>query len=385
MTPERRLQTLGAILLVFFAAACAPEGDGDTMQAMDGEPGMEAQDGDALGTPMFEPDPDWPQPYPAHWVIGPGTGIHVDSRDHIWVLHRPERISDEDMEAAFDPDIPDCCERAPPLMEITPDGELLQAWGSVEPSPDWPLMPHGVFVDHNDYVWVATSIHHQVMKYTRDGEHLLTIGEFDEVGGSDDPNLLGGSADIYVDPETNELYIADGYANRRVVVFDAETGEYLRHWGAYGEAPDDDYEYPEDELPRQFRLPHGIDGSNDGRIYVGDRNNSRVQAFERDGTFIGEGIVREGSTGAFDVAFSHDPDQSYVYVADGGQHQIVVMRRGDLEVVDRFGGEGTGPGEMGRPHNLAADSEGNIYVAEADPGRRFQKFIFQGFGPVVQQ
>jgi hypothetical protein len=363
---------LAALLLL---TACAPEADtprADAAQLLQA----------GLGAPRFEADTAWPRDLPAHWVLGPGTGVHVDDRDHAWILHRPERISPEDMEAAFDPSISDCCVPAPPLMELDPEGNLVQAWGSVEPAEDWPLMPHGVFVDHQGHVWVATSIHHQVMKFTRNGEHLLTIGVFDEVGGSNHPELLGGSADIHVDPETNELFVADGYVNRRVVVFDAETGAYLRHWGAYGERPSDDVPPgPRDESgppPRHFSLPHGVDGSRDGLIYVADRTNSRIQVFRRDGTFVRERTLRPGAGAAFDVAFSPDPDQAFLYVADGVEHRIRILRRSDLEPLVEFGSEGTGPGELGRPHNLAVDSRGNVYVAEADPGRRFQRFLFRG-------
>ena len=377
MKPARRIPLWLPLLVLGCGTGETPDPERDDTTAA---PAAQVETA-GTGIPVFEADPDWPRPFPAHWVIGPGTGIHVDSRDHVWVLHRPERITDEDMEAAFDPDIPNCCVRAPPLIEIDPQGQIVQSWGSIDPSPEWPLMPHGVFVDHNDYVWVATSIHHQIMKFTRSGEHVLTLGEFDGVGGSNHTELLGGPADIHVDPETNELFVADGYGNRRVVVFDAESGEYIRHWGAYGAPPDDAYDYPGNGLPRQFRLPHGVGGSHDGLVYVADRANSRVQAFERDGGFVQEGVVREGGTGAFDVAFSHDPNQSFIYVADGAQHRIWVLRRSDLEVVDGFGGEGTGPGEMGRPHNLASDSHGNLYVAEADPGRRFQRFTFRGYRP----
>jgi len=342
--------------------------------------GAAPQDALSSGVPSFEADADWPK-LPAHWIIGPGTGIYVDSRDHVWLLHRPERVSPEEFAAAQNPDIPECCVIAPPLIEVDPEGNVVQYWGSTSPAADWPEMPHGVFVDHNDNVWVATSIFHQVMKYTRDGKHLLTIGQYDKVGGSNDATLLGGSADIYVDPATNELYVADGYDNRRIIVYNAETGEYVRHWGAYGNTPDDAYQHPrtgEAGPNPQFNLIHGVAGSNDGLIYAADRTNSRVQVFTRTGEFLKEGSPRPGAGAAFDVAFSNDPGQRFLYVADGSQHLIHVLRRDDLSMLYSFGGEGKGPGQFGRPHNMAADSKGNIFVAEADPGRRFQRFAYKG-------
>jgi hypothetical protein len=348
-----------------------------------GEGGGEAGSA-AVVVPTFSYDLSWPVDLPEEWLLGPGTGIYVDSRDHVWLLQRPERVTPEDFVAAREGRAPGCCaSTAPPLIEVDPQGNIVQSWGGLGEQAEWPIMPHGIFVDHNDFVWVGTSIHHQVMKFTRDGEHLLTIGEFDQVGGSNHRTLLGGAADFFVDPERNELYIADGYGNRRVVVYDAATGEYRRHWGAYGNEPVDEVEVvrgprePGTPPPSFFNLVHGIDGSRDGLVYVADRTNSRIQVFTREGEFVAEKVLREGGGAAFDVAFSNDADQTFMYVADGSEHRIWILRRGDLEIVGEFGSEGTGPGQMGRPHNISSDSRGNVYVAEADPGRRFQKFTLQ--------
>jgi DNA-binding beta-propeller fold protein YncE len=236
----------------------------------------------------------------------------------------------------------------------------------------------------------------------------MTIGRFDETGGSNDPALMGRPSEIWVDPVDNEVFIADGYGNRRVIVFDAETGAYLRHWGAYGEQPDDDYQ-PDPasaEPSRQLRTPHGIAGSKDGLIYVADRSNNRIQAFRQDGEFVMENVLRPrcapdgepevpgcGQSAAFSVGFSVDDDQTYLYVADGGSHVIVILRRSDLEKVGEFAGPGTGVGELGRPHNLTVDPQGNIFVAEAagpwiqvaegdsvQAGFRAQKFTLAGSG-----
>lgn len=329
--------------------------------------------------PTFVPDPEWPTNFPAHWVLGPGTGIYVDARDHVWVLHRPERIENADMQAAWDPTIEGCCEKAPPLIELDPTGRVVATYGSIDRVEDWPYFPHGVFVDHLDNVWVGNAPHHTIMKFTRDGNHLLTIGSFDETGGSHDSALLGGAADYWVNPATNELFVADGYDNRRILVIDAVTGDYLRQWGAYGQRPDDDYVYDGAVLPPQFNLVHGLTGSRDGLLYIADATTSRIQVFELDGTFVREASIDGRSLPAriTDVALSPDPAQRWLYVADGRDDKVWILRRADLSIIGSFGQSGSGWGEFGRPHNIATDSRGNIYVAEAHPGRRFQKFNIQ--------
>lgn len=304
--------------------------------------------------PAFEADPDWPR-LPAGFEWGQVLGIASDSRGHIWTSSRSE------------------------IAEWDAEGNLVQSWSARGPDESWQVI-HGLFIDHDDYVWTNARESNLTLKFTPEGEHVLTIGRLDETGGSNDTELMGRPAEIWVDPVDNEVFVADGYANRRVAVFDGETGEYLRHWGAYGERPDDDYRPDPDsaEPSRQLRTPHGIAGSRDGLIYVADRANNRVQVFRQNGDFVTEKILRPrcapegepvipecGGSAAFSLGFSPDEAQTYLYVADGGSHVIVVLRRSDLEKVAEFGGPGTGPGQMGRPHNLAVDPDGDIFVAEA--------------------
>ncbi len=370
----------GGALAVFIAlvSGCGPDvagGDeGDTGSAVNVD-----------GVPSFQVDPDWPLPLPDNWIMSSGIGLYVDADDHVWVSHRPEILPEELLGAAQDPPTDECCIPAPVVMRFNPAGEVVHAWGHHDVADQWPGVLHGFFVDDEGHLWISARDQHQIMKFDTDGEVLLTIGHYNETGGSDDPERLGRPSDMVIPPGTNELFVVDGYTNRRVIVFDAGTGEYLRHWGAYGEPPDDDYEFgprgADDPPARQFATVHGITASHDGLIYVADRSNSRIQVFEQDGTFVQERVIRPGTGAAFDVAVSHDPGQEFLYVADGEDHRIWILRRSDLEVLGQFGSEGAEPGQFGRPHNLEVDSQGNLYVAEAAPGARAQRFNFQGVVP----
>ncbi len=211
---------------------------------------------------------------PNKWIMGAVTAVFVDAQDHVWVTHLPETLTPEEISAVQDPPLGTCCVPAPVVIEFDAEGSVVQGWGdpATQDISEFPRNAHGLFIDHNDFVWIGTFRHHRVMKFTRSGELVMQIGEYEVSGGSNDESLLGGPAGIWVDPSTNEVFIADGYRNRRVIVFDGETGAYLRHWGAYGERPDDTYRYgdrdPAGPPPRQFSTVHGLVGSKDGLIYV---------------------------------------------------------------------------------------------------------------------
>jgi len=338
------------------------------------------------GVPTFQVDPTWPLEMPNDWIMGSVTAVFVDARDHVWVTHLPETLTPEETSAVQDPPIGMCCVPAPVVIEFDTEGRVVQGWGdpSTQDVSEFPRNAHGLFVDHNDNVWIGSYRHHRVMKFTRSGELLMQLGEYDVNGGSNDPDLLGGPAGIWVDPANNEVFIADGYRNRRVVVYNGDTGAYLRHWGAYGEVPDDAYDFgnrdPEGPPPRQFSTVHGLVGSNDGLIYVADRSGNRIQVFRKSGEFLAEKIIApltRSSGSAFVIALSPDADQRWLYLADGTNHKVWIMRRGDLEVVGDFGRGGRQVGQFLRPHGMGIDSHGNLYVGEASTGRRVQKFAVQ--------
>ncbi len=369
---------LASLILLALSAGCAESGG-------EAAPAAEAAATEAVASssavPTFEIDPTWPQEMPDLWVMGSITGVFVDAQDHIWVTHLPETLTPEELGAEQDPPLGTCCTTAPTVVVFDTDGAVVQAWGLQDDDiSEYPRNSHGIFVDHNDFVWIGTYRHHRVQKFTRDGELVMTIGEYDETGGSNDPDLLGGPAGIWVDPTDNEVFVADGYGNRRVIVFDGESGEYLRHWGAYGEEPDDTYEYDRESSespPAEFSTVHGITGSADGRIYVADRRGNGVQVFEQDGPFVDERVIApetRASGSAFVPVLSPDPDQQWLYMADGTNHKIWILRRSDLEIVGEFGRGGRQLGQFLRPHGLSVDSQGHLYVGEASTGRRVQRF-----------
>ena len=244
-------------------------------------------------TPSVEVDPLWPQPLPNHWLLGSVTGVAVDSQDHVWVVHRgyDSMTARTEIGAATNPKTADdCCIPAPAVLEFDAAGKLVSHWGGAGDKYDWPVSPGGITVDAKGNVWITAAgppdipgagrasvtgargtaatptsaagasgsaatagqgggrgtastppkpIDAHVLKFSRKGEFLLQIGKAGAPGGNDSTTALNRPAGVAVDVAANEVYVADGFANRRVVVFDATTGAYKRHWGGSGEKPVD--------------------------------------------------------------------------------------------------------------------------------------------------
>jgi DNA-binding beta-propeller fold protein YncE len=386
----------------------------------------------AVQAPRFEVDPLWPKPLPNKWLLGQTIGVSVDARDHVWIIHRAGSLEPGEVHATTNPPTAQCCAPAPPILEFDAAGNLVGHWGGPGNGYDWPDSNHGITVDFRGNVWIGGNgrgspaaaagrgqpaggrgqpaagqnrqqdesqtggtqsfSDNMVLKFTQDGKFLMQIGKPKSSKGSNDIANLRLPAKTFVDKETNELYVADGYGNHRVIVFDADTGKYKRHWGAYGNKPDDvDLGRYDPKAPpaRQFRNPvHCADLSVDRLLYVCDRVNDRIQVFKPDGSFVKEAFFNKetlGSGSAWDVAFSRDPQQKYLYLADGENDKVHIILRDSLELLTSFGEGGRQPGAFYGVHSIATDSKGNIYTTETYRGQRVQKFVNKGLAPVTKK
>jgi DNA-binding beta-propeller fold protein YncE len=370
-------------------------------------PSVAAQARVSAQVPVFQVDPLWPKPLPNHWILGSVTGVWVDAQDHIWLVHRGLDSLTARTEAGLATDPPTaetCCAPAPPVLEFDQAGTLVSHWGGPGQGYEWPRTPAGITVDAKGNVWITGTAQQpagvggapqqqmppqdaHVIKFTRAGRFLLQIGRAEKSEGSYSETTLDRPAAVAVDPGNNEVYVADGYGNRRVVVFDGETGVYKRHWGAYGERPTEAPvgTYDPDKPPaRQFRTVSCVRIGRDGMVYVCDRKNDRIQVFRKDGTFVKEAFVSKSTLGegaVWDIAFSADPQQRFLYVADGSDQKVWVLRRDTLEVVSSVGAGGRWPGHFYGVGNIAVDSKGNLYTGETYEGKRLQKFILKPGAP----
>jgi DNA-binding beta-propeller fold protein YncE len=356
----------------------------------------------ATKVPVFEVDTSWPK-LPNNWVMGHVASVAVDRRDHVFMLHRPNTIPEDRRKNS-----------APPVLEFDAAGKFVNAWGGPAKGYDWPDSEHGIAVDYKNNVWIGGSApiapslrdldDDMLLKFDNKGKFLLQIGGRSTSKGNADTKTVHQSADVFVWPKTNEAFVADGYGNRRVIVFDADTGAFKRQWGAFGNTPIDAPPIAGPRAPARGRGPapaldtegpgspqfggpvHGIKVSNDGLVYVADRPNRRVQVFTPEGKYVTQVFINRAgpSNGsAAGVAFSPDPQQQFLYVADYGNSHIAVLDRKSLQVLYQFGQRSEKPGDFQGIHHMAVDSKGNIYTGEVAPGARAQKFVFKGLSDTL--
>jgi DNA-binding beta-propeller fold protein YncE len=341
-----------------------------------------------LKAPVFELDPKWPS-IPNHWVLGEVTSISVDRKDHIWVLHVPQSVPQAQRVNA-----------APPVLEFDAAGKLLTSWGGAGDGFEWPEREHGIFVDANDFVWIGGrggwprpstpgSSDDMILKFTMAGKFVMQIGHRGQSKGNTDTENLHQPTDTFVDTSAKEIYVADGYGNKRVVVFDSETGKFKRMWGAFGStppptlAPNPAVPQPQTtpDGPPDFGLPHAVKVSHDGIVYLADRINNRIQLFTTAGQYLKQvRVTNEGSTVVpvpAGFAFSPDKKQQFLYVVDSGPMRVVIYDRATMAQIGAIGMRGAKPGDFDIVHHMAADSKGNLYTAEIVTNRRAQRFVLK--------
>ncbi len=346
---------------------------------------------DMVMAPTFLVDPYWPKPLPNNWILGRTIGVDVDSRDHVFIVHRDQdSMFGGATEIGLKLGVSGCCTPAPPILEFDPAGNLVNAWGGPGEGFTWPASNHGIDVAPNGNVWIGGNGggDSHVLVFTGDGKFVAQYGEPGNAPDSNSTTHFSQVAEIEIDTQTNEVYLADGYGNKRIAVLDYPSGAFKRYWGAYGNRPEDGrVAYtPGEPLATQFRGPvHCATPSNDGLLYVCDRGTDRIQVFRKDGTFVKEvqiapETLNQGST--WDIDFSKDPEQKYLYLADGQNFRVYILDRQSLELLTSFGHGGRGPGQWYAPHSLATNSAGDIFTTETYEGKRVQKFAYQGIKEV---
>jgi DNA-binding beta-propeller fold protein YncE len=354
-----------------------------------------AQAKTSVQAPRFEVDPYWPKPLPNHWLLGSTIGVSVDAQDHVWIIHRSSAtLNDNEKGAERTPPLAECCKGAPPVLEFDQAGNLVRSWGGPGQGFEWPESNHGITIDGKGTVWIGGNGGNdgQVLKFTKDGKFIKQFGFGYANAGSNDPWAFRQPAKIFVDDAKNEAYISDGYGNHRVVVLDADTGKFKRYWGAYGNKPSDENfgRYNPSAPPlQQFRNPvHCAELSKDQLLYVCDRVNDRIQVFTPEGKFVKEQVIAKATLGAgsaWDIAFSKDAQQKYLYLVDGQNQKVYILDRQTLQLLTSFGDGGRQPGQFFGTHSIAVDSKGNIYTTETYEGKRVQRFLNKGLGPVQKE
>jgi NHL repeat-containing protein len=381
--------------------------------------------------PMFEVDPLWPKPMPDHWLLGSAVGLAVDARDHVFVLNLTNSFTTRtEIGLASNPPTGDCCRPAAAVLVFDPEGKLVGNWGGPGAGYTWPVSNHGLAIDPQGNIWIggAGGTDTRLLKFAPDGRFLAEIGKavsappapevraatdtaYAGAGGrgagraggggrgagpvlppnSSSTDAFGGAADASFDARANEAFVADGYRNRRIAVVDIRTGAIKRSWGAYANKPDDaalPAYSPDAPAAKQFGNPVSCAVlSTDGLVYICDRTNNRIQVFRKNGTYVKEKVIMPRTRGAgavWDLAFSRDPQQRFVYIADGMNMRVHILDRQSLELLTSFGDGGKQPGQFLGLHSIATDSKGNIYTTETNEGKRVQKFVFKGLGPVTK-
>ncbi len=401
MRTRKRLIAMSAVILGMLCVVALTTSTGQTQ----GPPPNQAVDEN--GAPLFKVDPFWPPPLPNRWSMQQVTGIGVDHMDHIWFVNRGAVAEGDEIGGDGNPPRIDCCVRGPEIIELDQSGKVLNAWGGPGYHPQWPTAMQTVIADTKGFVWIAgTAAQDSILKFTRDGKFVWDFGhrptpeQAKMPENNQETSWLTNKGRFQIDEVANEIYIIQ---QKRVLVYDASTGAFKRGWGGHGmplseisNAPIPPYTWTGAPPPPENNFVpdlHFVEISKDRMVYIGERGQNRIQVFTTEGKFIKEFYVSPNTPGrgegcgglantkmppcgtTYKLAISRDPQQRYLYVADGTNNKVWILDRESGRTLGSFGRNGRYAGQLHWVNAIAADSRGNIYTGEVEQAKRIQKFV----------
>jgi hypothetical protein len=361
--------------------------------------------------PAYKVDPFWPKRLPNKWSMQQVVDIYIDKEDHVWAINRPDDARPDELGAATTPVRTECCVIGPEILEFDTDGNVLRAWGSKDYVPGWPVRLQTIGVDRDENVWLSgTAPGDGIIKFTKDGKFLWDFGHRGpKVAASEvkennqqTETFPPGIAAFDFDEDAREIIIPDGFLNKRILVYDMDTGAFRRGWGGHGiplqeinndPTPPYDISGPPPDQKQFAPALHCAHPSRDGFIYVCERGNDRIQVFTKQGKFVKQFFIHPSTQSRgphcgsiwsttdppcgtiYNLTLSTDPQQKYILVADGTNNIVWILNRDNGALVGSFGGNGRYAGQLHWIDSIAMDSKGNVYTGEVEDGKRIQKFI----------
>jgi hypothetical protein len=362
---------------------------------------------DANGAPMFRVDAFWPKPLPNRWSMQQVTGLWVDDKTgHVWFLNRAAAADGDEIGGGDNPPRILCCVRGPEAIEVDQDGNVVSSFGGPGYADDkWPKNLQTIIVDRDENVWISgTGAQDSILKFSHDGKLLWDFGHRPPQGGKEtnqNTDWMVSKGRFNLDQDAREIYIIN---QKRVVVYDMDTGAFKRGWGGHGmplseitNDPIPSYKFtgapPPDEKNFVPDL-HFAEIDKDGLVYVGERGQDRISIYTKQGKWVKDYYVAPNTPSqraqdcgglaltklppcgtTYKMVFSKDPEQKYMYVADGTNNVVWILDHATGKTLGNFGRNGKYAGQFHWINAIGTDKQGNIYTGEVEQAKRIQKFV----------